>query len=232
VNHARLWFLAGVKNVVVPQELMPQLQHDPGIAANVDHADGYTLIQTDGNVPSHALVQMRDYLAKATLVPHAEVLKTDEAVLKRLVDPAWNPRDSLLLKEPASVLSSLSSHEDGLIKADGVELKTYTPQKIEMEVQATKGGYVLINDRYDSDWEVQVNGEPASLLRADYILRAVAVPVGASTITMRYVAHYHLAGLSLPAMAVNLFSDGAMIAAWVIAGVALGWRRFAGKAAV
>ena len=55
-------------------------------------------------------------------------------------------------------------------------------------------------------------------------MRAVAIPAGRSKITMRYVAHYHVAGLNLPAEAMNNLSDGAMLAAWLIAGLAL-WRR-------
>ncbi len=224
-NHARLWLLAGVKNVVVPQEFMPQLQHNPDIAANIAHADGYTLIPTLNNMPSHALVQMRDYLAKATFVPQAEVISTDDALLKRLEDQAWNPRETVLLKSPAPESSPHpSSNGTASSTTDQVELTTYTAREIEIEAQSTKGGYVLINDHYDPDWEVKVNGSSVPLLRADYLLRAVAIPAGASTITMHYVAHYHMARLNLPVEMINNFSDGTMIAAWMIAGVVL-WRR-------
>lgn len=223
-NKARLWFLAGVKNVVVPQQFIAQMRSDPGIAANIDHADGYMLEPTESpNLPSHALVVMRDYLAKATLVPHAEFFTTDDALLKRLADLAWNPRDSVLLNSEHK-LESLSGKSGSATASDHVELKIYTPTEIEIVAQSAQGGYVLINDQYDPDWQVRVNGHPAELLRANYILRAVQVPPGDSTITMHYVAHYHVAGLNLPAEVMNNLSDGAMLAAWLIAGFAL-WRR-------
>jgi len=223
-DQARLWFLAGVKNVAVPQQALAQMRQDPAVAANIDHANGYTLEPTGSpDLPSHALIGMKDYLAKATLVPHAEFFTADKALLKRLKDPAWNPRESVLLSRngppPEVMLGRFSKNVP-----DNVELKTYTPTKIEIEVQSAHGGYVLINDQYDPDWQVQVNGHNAPLLRADYILRAVQVPMGASTIALRYVAHYHVAGLNLPAEAMNTLSDGAMLAAWLIAGFAL-WRR-------
>jgi hypothetical protein len=225
-NQARLWFLAGVKNVVVPQQALPQLRQDPAIEANISHADGYTLDRTGTpSLPTHALIGMKDYLAKATLVPQAEVFTTDEALLKRLKDPAWNPWESMLLN-PGRKLPRLEP--GGASPGDKLDLKTYTPTEIEIEAQSARGSYVLINDQYDPDWQVQINGHDAELLRADYILRAVQVPPGASTITMHYVAHYHVAGLNLPAGIMNNLSDGAMLAAWLIAGFAL-WRKSCGR---
>jgi hypothetical protein len=226
-NQARLWFLAGVKNVVVPEQGLPQMRQDPGIAANIDHADGYTLEQTGSpNLPSHALIGMKDYLAKATLAPHAEFFTTDEAALGRLKDPAWNPRASVLLI-PGHERITEPMKASGNVLSDQVDLETYTPNEIVVKTQSTLGAYLLINDQYDPDWQVRVDGHDAELLRADYILRAVQVPPGDSTITMHYVAHYRVAGLNLPAEAVNNFSDGAMLVAWLIAGFAL--RRSCGR---
>jgi hypothetical protein len=222
-NQPRLWFLAGVKNVAIPESGLDQMRQDPGISANIDHANGYTLEPTASpDLPSHALVGMKDYLAKATLVPSFESFPTDKALLARLKDPKWSPRQTVLLDHaspilPPSVVTTRVS--------DDVDLETYTPTEIEIKVSSSNGGFLLINDQYDPDWQVQVDGRAVPLLRADYILRAVQVPTGNSTVTMRYVAHYHLAGLSLPAVAVNNFSDVTMLAAWLIAGFALRRRK-------
>jgi len=222
-NQARLWFLAGVKNAAVPQQALSQMRQDPGVAANIDHANGYTIEQTASpNLPSHALVTMKDYLAKATLVPNAEFFTTDAALLKRLKDPAWNPHASVLLRSPSSKMENKTTMNAPAPQIpDHAELKTYTPTEIEIEAQSANGGYVLINDQYDPDWQVRVDGRAAPLLRADYILRAVAIPAGPSKITLHYVAHYPIAGLNLPADTMNNLSDGAMLAAWLVAGFAL-----------
>ncbi len=203
---------------------MPALQRDAGIAGNVVKADGYTLVPTESNnLPSHALVQLRDYLHKATLVPGAEMIPKDMELLARMRDPAWDPRKTVLLGSPPEA-SMVSSGQAVAGSPDNVEVKTYTPTRIELAVQSAQPAYVLINDAYDPDWQVEVNGRPAELLRADYILRAVAVPAGASKVTLHYRAHYHVAGLNLPVAPMNNLSDGAMLAAWMVAIVAL-WRR-------
>lgn len=220
-EQAVLWFLTGVKNVVVPQAGVEQMRQDAGVAANIDHANGYTIVPTgDPNMPSHAMVGMKQYLNKATLVPDAEFFTSDEALLTRLKDLQWNPRKSVLLN-PGHKLPELGS---GGAPSDEVGLRVYTPTQIEISARSVRGGFVMVNDQYDPDWTAQVNGHDAELLRADYIMRAVQVPPGDSTVTMKYVAHYHVGGMSLNTAAVNNFSDGAMLAAWLIAAFAL-WQR-------
>ena len=222
-NRPRLWLLAGVKNIAMPAEMMLRMQQDAAISPNIKYGNGYTLMPTGSpNVPSHALAGMKDYFAKATFVPKAEFFETDEDLLERLKDPAWNPRATVLFNSESispKLREEISERAVGAkVSPITVELKTYTPTEIVIEANAYAGGFVLVNDQYDSDWKVKVNGKPTELLRADYILRAVAIPAGSSTITMRYAAHY--AG-NLPAVAVNTFSDGAMIAAWLVAAFAL-----------
>jgi hypothetical protein len=220
---ARLWFLTGVKNVALAQQSVAPLHQDPEVAAAIEKADGYTLAEAGtGDEPSHALVGLRDYLAKATFVPGAEVIPQGDEQLQRLVDPKWNPRETILLSTPPpAAAAGMDSAKNG--GPAQVELSTYTPHEIRIDVDAPSSGYVLINDQYDPDWQVEVNGRPAKLLKADYLLRAVAVGPGTSKIVLRYVAHYRVAGIRLPVVATNLFCDGTMIAAWLVAGFVL-WR--------
>ena len=222
-NPARLWFLAGVKNRVVPEASFEAIRHDPRLMTNIDHVDGYSLEPTDSpNLPSHALVQFKDYLAKATFVPQAEILPSDDAVLQRLKDPNWDPRATILFSNtPGEKLAPAT--RSGTAKSAGVEVSDHTAHRIDLTVTAPEAGYILINDAYDPDWAVEVNGQATPLLRADYLFRAVPVPAGTSTVALRYNAHYRVAGLSLPTEAVNFGCDAAMLAAWIAAGVAL-WR--------
>jgi hypothetical protein len=146
-----------------------------------------------------------------------------DAMLKKLKDPAWNPRDSILL-EAAHPLPPASPPPGAVPDAPTVDLSTYTPHDIVVHVRSAQSGYILINDQFDPDWQVQINRKPAELLRADFILRAIVVPPGESTITMHYAARYNLGRLKLPAVVMNNLSDFAMLAAWIVAGLAL-WRQ-------
>jgi hypothetical protein len=222
-DSARLWFLAGVKNAVFPRSSFPGVQSDPAIKANIDHVDGYVLQPTvSPEVPSHAFIQLKDYLAKATFVPSAEIMSL-AAQLKRLKDPKWDPRATVLLSS-AEKLAWMNGRITPPVKYPAkpqVDLITYDSHRIELKVQAPAPGYILINDAFDPDWQVRIDGHPAPLLRADYILRAIAVPAGPSDVTLDYVAHYHIAGHNLPVLATNIFCDLFMLSTWLIAGIAL-----------
>jgi len=222
-DRQRLWFLAGVKNVAIPQEFLPQLRADARISANIDHAAGFTLIPTaNPDLPSHALVGMRDYLNKATLVPKAEILSPEDT-LKRIADRNWDPRDTVLIAAPGRQLTIAKNLKPST--RDSAEVLTYTPTQIVIRVESIKGGYLLVNDQYDPDWQVDINGAPAMLFRADYLLRAVEIDLGESLVTMRYVAHYHIAGFDLSVRRTFLFCDAMMLAAWITAFLALRRRK-------
>ncbi len=227
-DRARLWFLSGVKNVAVPQQVVPQLQHDPRIATNIVDAGGYMLEPTADGMPTHAVVQLRDYLGKATFIPHAEVIPDETKLLERLKNPNWNPRDTILLAGEPPAPPPAATPTTDIPKDPQIALHSYTPTEIVVDVIVAQPGYLLINDQYDPDWKTDVNGHPMPLLRADYIFRAVPIPAGYSTITMRYIAHYRLAGLNLNATAVNLFSDAALLISLLLAAWALWSRRQSG----
>ena len=223
-NPERLWFLAGVKNRAMPENEFATLKNDPKLAANIASVDGYMLEPTSSpNLPSHALIRFRDYLAKATFVPGAEIIPGDEGQLARMKDPAWNPRATVILSAPAPDRPDSSAPTTANVPAT-LDLRSYDPRRIEVVVQASRPGYILINDAYDPDWTAEVNGHAAPVLRADFLLRAVPVPAGASSVVLTYTAHYRMAGMEFPAEAVNDFSDAVMLGAWLVAGVAL-WRK-------
>ncbi|MED5371978.1 MAG: hypothetical protein VX899_13250 [Myxococcota bacterium] len=50
----------------------------------------------------------------------------------------------------------------------------------------TPDGLLVLADRYDRDWEVQVDGEPAELLRVAGLFRGVLVPPGAQQVRFDY----------------------------------------------
>jgi hypothetical protein len=216
---ARLWLLGGVKNVAIGQAEVATLRQQPDIAANIAAADGYTLGPTTDDQPTHALVRMRDYFAKAVFIPGVEVIPSDDEMLARLADAKWNPRATVLLAATGAGAfrdSAPQTSSATLEPPPDVAVTHYTPHQIDLDLTAPRAGYVLINDHFDPDWQVTLNGQPAPLLRADYLLRAIAVPAGASHVTLRYVAHYRLGPLGVPVILANDFSDAIMLAAFAL----------------
>lgn len=77
-----------------------------------------------------------------------------------------------------------TSYKDSL---SSVRLTSYEPNRLVYETNNSKDGVVVFSEIYYPDgWIATIDGEPADIARADYILRSMYVPAGKHTIEMRF----------------------------------------------
>jgi uncharacterized membrane protein YfhO len=55
-----------------------------------------------------------------------------------------------------------------------------------LSASSGKPSVLLLNDKFDPDWRVSVDGKPATLLRCNFIMRGVQVPAGNHQIEFRF----------------------------------------------
>lgn len=68
-----------------------------------------------------------------------------------------------------------------------VSLLEQRPNYLKYETQASTGGVVVFSEiYYPEGWVATIYGEPAAILRANYVLRALEVPAGKHTIEFRF----------------------------------------------
>ena len=76
------------------------------------------------------------------------------------------------------------SYKDSL---SSIRLTSYTPNRLTYETNNAQDGIAVFSEIYYPDgWHVTIDGQPAELARADYILRTMYVPSGQHTIEMRF----------------------------------------------
>jgi hypothetical protein len=107
-------------------------------------------------------VQTRDVAQALASQTPAEL-----ATLHELADPAFDPAKTVLLSEPLP--KPPGTNQD----AGDVKFDSYAPKKIVLAAKANAPCVLLLNDKYDSNWRVTVDGEPAPLLRCNYMVRGV-----------------------------------------------------------
>lgn len=68
-----------------------------------------------------------------------------------------------------------------------IQLKSYEPNHLVYETNNAKDGIAVFSEIYYPDgWQVTIDGKPADIARANYILRTMYVPAGKHTIEMRF----------------------------------------------
>ncbi len=83
-----------------------------------------------------------------------------------------------------------SLHDVSILTADStanITLQTYEPNHLRYSTSNTQDGVAVFSEIYYPDgWQVTIDGQPAELVRADYVLRAIYIPAGQHTVEMTF----------------------------------------------
>jgi hypothetical protein len=88
----------------------------------------------------------------------------------------FDPRTTVLLERAPPPVPA------GPVQPGSVRIVDYGTTEVALEADSPRGGYVVLNDVWHHWWQVEIDGKPAQLLRANVLFRAVAVPPGRSKI--------------------------------------------------
>ena len=132
-----------------------------------------------------------DVLPRAFFVGKTEVIPNTEDAMKRFQDSDFDPSFVAILSEPIQ-------HEIAPLDSSSitnVDLLSYGPRRIVFEVETDAPRLLVVSEvYYPAGWSASINGESTAILRANYLLRAVAVPAGRHTVEMAFNPASHIWG--------------------------------------
>jgi hypothetical protein len=133
-------------------------------------------------------------------------VESPERALQQTLQKDFDP-DKRVILEGAPI-----SYEDSYPGGSQISIQLGSnPNRLELIVNASEDGWIVISDTYYPGWQARVDGEVVQIYRANYLFRAIRVPVGVHNIEMQY----------RPA---TFFVGGALtIGVWIVLGV-LWWR--------
>ena len=126
-------------------------------------------------------------LPRAGLFSNWQVSTNDDATLGRLADRTFDPNQLVLVAEQVTAPSTAGARNG----SGSVEYTSYAPKDIKLQTKADAPSILLLNDKYDPEWHVYVDGKEGKLLRCNYIMRGVAVPAGRHNVEFRYQPALH-----------------------------------------
>ncbi len=123
-------------------------------------------------------------------VPRA-VLERDVEAAARLALAGESWRETVFLEEGSEGGPTASWPNPG---GGSAKLVWESPNRTVWRVAADRKGWFVLRDLYWPGWRATVDGEPARVLRADGVFRAVALDAGEHEVVFRYLPIPFLAG--------------------------------------
>ncbi len=175
---ARKWELCSVRYVLGPKDQGQQLFQSQGVDKLSNVA-----IEFDSQFGKQALFEYTRALPRASMLHRWETFAEPEKALARLVDPKFDPQTTVVL----------TLKNEPKLKADPkappttpVEIASFEQTRVVLRAKPRAAGILLFNDRFDPAWSVTVDGFPAEILRANYIMRGIALEPGDHLIAFQY----------------------------------------------
>ncbi|MCX6897295.1 MAG: YfhO family protein [Verrucomicrobia bacterium] len=173
----RKWELCSVKYILGPKEAAQQSFKQLG-------ADKFiNVVMEFDYFGKQALFECTRALPRALVLHRWEIVTDNEKLLARLTDPKFDPHTTLLLDADPGITADASAPS-----STAVELVQFRPMRVSLKTSLKTPGILMLNDRFDNGWSATVDDAPAKILRANYIMRAVALPAGDHRVVFSFSA--------------------------------------------
>lgn len=132
-----------------------------------------------------AVQQNPDAFGHAWFVSSYKIVPNADAEMAAL-DSLQPKTEAVIDQRFAESLKGLTIQSDS---ANSIKLISYKPNELVYESSAGSEQLAVFSEIYYNvrdDWKVTIDDQPANLLRANYVLRALRVPAGKHTITFRF----------------------------------------------
>jgi len=129
------------------------------------------------------LFENEDYLPRAFIVYHYEVIKDREKILPRLNKTEFDHRHTIILEEKPIWSKEKSS---SLAKITKAKIINFSPNKITLKTHLEKNGLLFLSEIFYPGWKAYVDGKEVKIYSANYTFRALPLTAGKHTIKFSY----------------------------------------------
>ena len=118
------------------------------------------------------------------LAPRAQVVADEDRVLELLRSGQIDPSAVALVEE--ALPFELTNPE--VISTDRVQVIEHNSPEgfIHLQTQSENARLLVVSENYQSNWSVWVDGQPADMLRVNYVWKGVVLPPGEHRVEFRY----------------------------------------------
>ena len=131
------------------------------------------------------------YVPRAYVAGSAIFTTSPLETLSRMASPDFDALQKVILAaEPGT-----APDVQGSGPAGRVEITEHRPNTVTLKADLSRPGYVVLLDRYDSNWRASIDGREVPVLRANQIFRAVYAEPGQHVVVFSYRQNGLLVGI-------------------------------------
>jgi hypothetical protein len=183
-----------------------RLMAKPGVN-RVENLDQISA-EFETNAP-FAIYEFTGALPRAKLYRSWQSAINDAAALSQITSPAFEPKQSVIVTGGNLAVSRAGgTNESG----GSVECVRYSSKDVALKSDASFETVLLLNDRYDPNWKVFVDGKSENLLRCNYMMRGVHLGPGQHNVEFRFEPPYGTLKVSVAGVGLGVVLLGALIA--------------------
>ena len=147
------------------------------------------------------ILEFTGALPRASLYSNWRVDPDNASTLETLASTNFDPHQLVIVSNALPAPNPLTAVQP----AGTVEINTnYQPRRVELEADVKVPAVLLLCDRYNPKWVVTVDGQPAPLLRCNFIERGVMLQPGKHTVVFQFTGSAATFAVSLTAVLVAL----------------------------
>jgi len=153
-----------------------------------------------------AVLEFIDALPRAKLFSNWQPKVKDDVVLQTLSSAEFQPQQTVLVSDDVPAPAN-ANENPGTVEIN----PNYKSKRIELAADVKVPSVLMLSERYNPQWQVDVDGQPAPLLRCDFILRGVYLKPGKHEVVFHYAAPAKTLYVSLAAVLLGLGLAGFLI---------------------
>lgn len=147
-------------------------------------------------------------LPRVRLVDNYRVIEDLDLTLQEIAQGAWDPHQETLIDQQPAIQPQPGG--DG-----SAEIVSYAPHEVQIKVNSSAPKLLVLADAYyPSGWTAMIDGKETAIIRADGVLRAIAVPQGEHDVVFRFHPKWFYVGFYISLSALILLLCGLII--WLV----------------
>ncbi len=182
-----------------------EIARKPGVAV-ATNPDQLTIYTADEG--HFGLFEFPMALPRAKLFSHWQVNPNKSALLNQMFSPEFDPQTCVLVSGDVPTNPETGPDNAG---SSTVGFVSYAPKDLLLKADAAEASVLLLNDHFDPDWKVFVDGNVEKLLHCNYLMRGVYLLPGTHMVEFKFLPPVGLLYVSLAADGSALLSLGALI---------------------